>query len=132
MDLVALKAELTAGHPDTGAYDADDALAAGELNAVNRTRSRDTITGSEILNATDDTEFSALTDANKDRWISICGVENINTSSGIAKALEADLFGGGTTTRANLVAVKTEDISRAVELGFSFVGTHHVTSARAI
>ena len=36
MDLVALAEELTAGHPDTGAYDADDATAAGQLNAVNR------------------------------------------------------------------------------------------------
>ena len=36
MDLAALAAELTGGHPDTGAYDADDATAAGELNAVNR------------------------------------------------------------------------------------------------
>jgi len=37
MDYNALKSELDAGHPDTGAYDADDALAAGELNAENRT-----------------------------------------------------------------------------------------------
>lgn len=37
MDYVALKAELDAGHPVTGAYNADDALAAGELNAENRT-----------------------------------------------------------------------------------------------
>lgn len=36
MDYIALAAELTAGHPDTGAYNADDALAAGQLNAVNR------------------------------------------------------------------------------------------------
>ena len=36
MDLAALAAELTAGHPDTGAYDADNALAAAEINAVNR------------------------------------------------------------------------------------------------
>ena len=36
MDIDVLKTELLAGHPDTGAYNADDALAAGELNAVNR------------------------------------------------------------------------------------------------
>lgn len=35
-DLVALKAELLAGHPDTGAYNVDDALAAAEINEVNR------------------------------------------------------------------------------------------------
>lgn len=31
-----LATELAAGHPDTGAYDADSVLAAAELNAVNR------------------------------------------------------------------------------------------------
>lgn len=36
LDYTALKAELDAGHPTTGAYNANDSLAAGELNAVNR------------------------------------------------------------------------------------------------
>jgi len=36
MDYSALKAELLAGHPDTGAYNVDDELAAGEINAKNR------------------------------------------------------------------------------------------------
>ena len=35
-DYVGLQAELLAGHPDTGAYNANDQLAADELNAVNR------------------------------------------------------------------------------------------------
>lgn len=35
-NLQALKAELLAGHPDTGAYNADDQLAADEINALNR------------------------------------------------------------------------------------------------
>lgn len=45
-DLVALKAELTAGHPDTGAYNVDDALATAEINAVNRP---DTVTIDQVL-----------------------------------------------------------------------------------
>ncbi|MGI9202661.1 MAG: hypothetical protein ACR2Q3_01555 [Woeseiaceae bacterium] len=36
LDYLALKAELLAGHPSTGAYNADDQLAADELNALNR------------------------------------------------------------------------------------------------
>lgn len=36
IDYQALKAELLAGHPDTGAYNADDQLAADELNVQNR------------------------------------------------------------------------------------------------
>ena len=35
-DLVALKAELDAGHPDTGAYSLTDSVAADEIMAVNR------------------------------------------------------------------------------------------------
>ena len=41
MNIAALAAELTAGHPGTGAYDADLSVAAGQLNAVNRTRNKD-------------------------------------------------------------------------------------------
>ena len=36
LDYSGLQAELLAGHPNTGAYNADDALAADELNALNR------------------------------------------------------------------------------------------------
>ena len=131
MDLVALAAELTAGHPVTGAYNADDALAAGELNAVNRTKVRDTVAGSEILNATDDAEFIALTDVEQTKWLDLCGVEAIDTASGVAKALEADLYGGGTTTRTNLAAVRAPAASRADELGLGFVYPGHVQNARA-
>lgn len=36
MDLQALKTELLAGHPGTGAYNADNEIAANQINAVNR------------------------------------------------------------------------------------------------
>ena len=31
-----IKTELDTGHPDTGAYNVDDQLAADEMNAINR------------------------------------------------------------------------------------------------
>lgn len=40
MDLVALKSELDAGHPGTGAYSANDSTAKDQLLAVNRTAPR--------------------------------------------------------------------------------------------
>ena len=46
MGTAALKIELEAGHPDTGAYNADSQLAADELNAVNRPN---TVSIEEIL-----------------------------------------------------------------------------------
>ncbi len=36
MDIAALATALAAGHPDTGAFDADAETATGQLNAVNR------------------------------------------------------------------------------------------------
>lgn len=36
LDYAALAAELTAGHPETGAYSVTDSVAAAELNALNR------------------------------------------------------------------------------------------------
>jgi hypothetical protein len=42
MDIAALKAELLANHPVAGPYDADNAVAADQLNAVNRTRNTKT------------------------------------------------------------------------------------------
>ena len=42
-NLQALKAELLAGHPDTGAYNVDDAIAADEINALNRDAPADSI-----------------------------------------------------------------------------------------
>lgn len=130
MDLDALKTELLAGHPVTGTYSSDDFVAAAELNVVNRTRNRDTVSGSEILNATDDAEFGALAVASKQLWLDLCGVEEIDTSSGVAKSLEADLFGAGTATRTNLAAVRSEDVSRGEELGLGFVGQGDVEDAR--
>ena len=130
MDRTVLKAELIAGHPVTGVYSSDDSVATAELNAVNRSRNRDTVSGSEILNATNDAEFGALSVTNQQLWLDLCGVESIDTSSGVAKSLEADLFGSGTTTRTNLAAVRNEDISRAVELGLGVINAGHVQRAR--
>ena len=62
MDYQALKAELDAGHPDTGAYSVDAATAAAELNAVDRTLPRSSMNGDEIFAATDNAEFVGLTD----------------------------------------------------------------------
>ena len=130
-NIATLKVELDAGHPGTGAYNADDELAAGELNAVNRTLTRDTVTGSEILNATDDSEYGVLTAANKTDWLGLCGIESVDSASGVAKSMEADLFGAGTVTRTSLAAVRSPVASRAVELGLGFIFASHVSQARA-
>lgn len=129
MDIDALKAELLTGHPDTGAYDADDAVAAGQLNAVNRTRNKPSLTGSEVLNAVDKTEFNALVAASKQLVWDILHLGELNPF-GVEADLMTDMFGGGSTTIAALVVLRVEDVSRAVEIGLGVVKVGHVQMAR--
>jgi len=109
-----------------------DEEATSDLNTVYRTRTVETVPGSAIFNATDDTEYGSLTDTEKDRWLALCAVLEINVASGVAKALEAEIFGPGTTTRSNLAALKIENISRAVELDFGVVKVGDIEYARAL
>jgi len=132
MDYAILSSELSSDPLARGYSGMTDQEAADDLNTKYRTATRTAVFGSEILNATDDTEFSALTDAEKDRWLALCAVDYVNVSSGVAKSLEADIFGPGTTTRTNLIALKTESISRALELGLNGVLSGDVQYARTL
>ncbi len=132
MDLVALKSELEGIHPVTGAYNVDDALAADEMNAINLTRLRTTVSGSQVFNATDDAEYTLLTKVDRESWLSLCSIDSIDMNNGIAKSLEISIFGPSTVTRANLISLKTEDISRTAQLGFRRVRTGTVQLARAL
>jgi hypothetical protein len=132
LDYSALQAELLAGHPDTGAYDPDDVLAVGQLNLANRIRIKPTVTGAEIADATDNAEFTALTVADQNRWLAMCAINTLDTTGGIAGALEADLFGVATVTRANLIALREETVSRATELFGADVIIGDVQNARAL
>ena len=127
---MTLKTEVITDPLGRGYSGMSDREVANDLNVVYRTKQRKTLSGSEIFNVTDDVEYTALTDAQKVSWDALCAIDSINTGGGVAKAREAELFGAGTTTRANLIALKTEDISRATELGLSEVKEGHVQLAR--
>lgn len=129
--LAVLNIELMTDPLSRGYSGMSDLEAADDLNTVYRTIALDTVSGSAIFNATDDAEFGALTDAEQDQWMALCAVGSIDTTSGVAKALESDIFGPGTTTRDNLVALRTQDVSRAVELGLGVVTEGDVNKARA-
>ena len=138
IDYVALQAELLAGHPVTGPYDADDQLAADQLNAVNRTRNREAMTGDEVFEATDQTEFQNLPNGqgnNPDsygHWLIFCARNEINPFSSANVNFVTDLFTVGSVTLASLNNLRREDVSRAVELGFGFVHQRDVAKARAL
>ncbi len=125
-----IKTEITTDPLTRGYSGMSDAEVATDMNTVYRTRNRDYVSGWEIFNETDDAEYAALTDAQKSSWDALCAIEQIDTTSGVAKAREAELFGAGTTTRSNLANLRSEDISRGVELGVGTVKTGHIEEAR--
>ena len=130
MDIVALAAELVSGHPDTLAYNADATIAAAEINAVNRTRNLASISGDAMRAATDGAEFIALSDHKQVLWISLCSGASIDPFGTANVALVNHIFSLGPTTVAALAALRTEAVSRAVELGLGPVRVGHILTAR--
>jgi hypothetical protein len=129
-----LQAELIAGHPISGAYNVDDQIAADQINALDVTRTRANMTGAEILETADPTEYAALTADKKAQFLSFTsGNETINPEAGgIAQQIIVDIFGGGSATVTALSALRQETISRADELGFGAVVIGDIQNARAL
>ena len=130
----ALQAELLAVHPVSGAYNADDQLAADQINALDIDSVKQNMTGAEILAATDSTEYAALTADKKAQFLSFTsGNETINPAvGGIAQEIIVDIFGGGSVTVTTLNLLRQETISRAAELDFGFVIIGDIQNARAL
>ena len=121
MDLQILKTELDSDPLARGYASMTDAQAADSLNAVNRTVDTETVQGWELWGATVLTEYSALTAAQRDFWNALVGQNAISVKSAAVRANVIALWGAGTTTRANLVALQTKTVSRAEELGLPLV-----------
>ena len=133
MDYIALKAELDLGHPDTGAYNVDDILAAGELSAVNRTVPRDSMSGDEIFSATDNAEFIALTDHKRDLWVSFTSKDIINAYDATNIEFLDYIFGVSSTTKTTLSGLRTLDVARWQEIGLDKAPDNgHINYARTL
>jgi len=132
MDRIArLKTELAVDHPITGPYDADDQLAANELNAINRKRNKTAMSGDELFAATDSGQFDSLTNAKKQMWLAFCGRDQINPFGAANVAFVEYLFGvSNTATMTNLAAARVVNVSRAIEIGVPFAHAGDVGEAR--
>lgn len=130
VDYVALKAELLAGHPVTGAYDADDALAAGQLNVVNRTRNRTSMTGKEVKDQIDQVDWDSRTVDQQQTLLSLFARDDLDPFGIDAHIFQEAMTGALGTSVADLASYRVEDVSRAEELGFGVVSAAEVDSAR--
>lgn len=129
-DIAALKVELLAGHPDTGAYSSDDVVATAQLNAVNRTTDKASMSASDVYNAIDETEWLDLsTDAKRQEIWDILHLGTVNPF-GLEAARFMQIFGGASTTIISLKAARKNNVSRAVEIGLGVIKVGFVEQAR--
>ncbi len=133
----ALKDELANDPLARGYLGMTNEEAATDLNTSYRTRNRTSMTGDEIAQAADPAEFNGLDDGSanntadvKGHWLALCGRETIDPFAAANVQLVVAIFGGGSTTVANLNAARVESITRAVELSLPFVKPGHVEFAR--
>jgi hypothetical protein len=151
-DLATLHDELLIGHPVTGAYSADAATAAEQINALNRSRLVP-ITSGELL-----AWSGAKSDGDRPRIIKIeegeaSAVEDVAAICKVAAetirrdgteldlnradrvAMVTALVAAGVLSQADsdsLYSLATQAISRATEIGLSNVRAGTVEQARAL
>lgn len=131
MDIAALKAEIDSDPLVRGYSGMSDEAVAADLNTVYRTRNKSSLSGDEMFQATDGSEFTALTEHKEVSWLSFCSRNSVSCFAAANVAFVQYIFGGGSTTVSNLNALRTESVSRADELGLGRIVTGDVVEARA-
>lgn len=130
MNYAVLKNELQTdpegiGYDGTGGDDAGDAA---KLNAENRQRNRATMSGAEVFDNFDATEYAALADGQKQQVLSLCAISSLDPFGVGAQIIAATFPAAGATITA-LQSARVETISRATELGLGFVRESDVWTA---
>lgn len=99
----------------------DDVTLLASLNVKIRTRNITNLSPGVVFNGIDQTEWDALTDANRTRIMNLLrALGEINL---FGRELEdfKTVFGTGSVTASNLTALRVENISRGVEIGWGVV-----------
>lgn len=133
MSLDKLRTELTSDPLGIGYAGMTDAQVVASLLAVNRPGAeREVIPSYEILEATVPAEWATLTAQEKQRYQTLISAGQVNLRGANTRAMLGAMFGAGTTTRANMLALQTGPVkSRAEELGLGEVREGDVQIARA-
>lgn len=131
MDLAALKNELTTDPLTRGYSGMSDEGAAESLNASNRQADRDTLDAGLLVASIVRSEYDSLANAAKDYLRLIAMAQSLPLTATLKTEL-AGIFGVGTQTRTNLIALLKRPGSRAQEMGLGLVTTSNVADARRL
>ncbi len=129
--ITTLKAFLDANAGTYGALSDQDA--AVTLNALTENRVRSSMTGAEVFDNVDSTEFAALTDSQKSQVLSLCSVQSVDPANAKPAAqIIIDIFGNPSTTRTALLAARDETVSPATTQGLPRARAEDVRRARLL
>lgn len=128
-----LKVELTADPLGRGYAAMGDRAAAISMNTVDIPDELDAISGSQLFNALEPTEFVALTTQQAQSVRDVFGLgQEIDVRAGTnTRKVLLSAFGVGTATRMNLQALTAILVSRAAQLRLGAVSIGDVMRARA-
>lgn len=132
MNYYVLRQELDNDPLTRGYSSMSDQEAANDLNTEYRTRNRVSMTPSEVYNCVVVSEWTALTDAQRAEIWDILHMGDPLNPFGLERDRFVTIFGGGSTTIANLASARAESISRAEELGLGILLASDVLKARAL
>lgn len=132
MDFPKLRLELITDPVTLGYAGKADQQAADLLNSTTtgRTATRTSVTKREVFNAIVDADWPS-TAVLQNKLIVLFSQDAVDPSNTNVRGVIASIFGAGTTSRANLLALSTQTVSRAAELGLEVVQAGHVQGARA-
>lgn len=130
MDLAVLKAEVNGDPLGRGYAGMSDSRIADSLNAANRTKSKDVLSGDEVFGATNGVEFAALTAAKQQMWVSFCARPSISQIIQANVDFVKFIFGNASATVVALQATRSIVGSRAEELGLGVVTPSDVANAK--
>ena len=98
---------------------------AADLNTEYRSKWKSCVNGTDLLDAIESADWSAITDSQRDRTLMLLAIGCLDPQKN-ARTLMIRIFGSGSDTIANMVAVSQETITRARELGLSRAKAGHV------
>jgi hypothetical protein len=129
--MASLKDELILDPLLIGYDGMSDAEVVVSLDGLTRSRNRDSMTGSELLNNVDHGEWNALS---ADQQRLVWDIVHMGTIDpfGVEETLLKGVFGIPSVTITALALARVEAISRATELGLGHVREGDVQRARAV
>lgn len=129
-DIAKLKTILASGHPETGAYDADNVIALAQMTLGNITRNKTTMTGREIAAEANELEYKALSDAKKAQFLALTSGADVDPFGFAVNAIK-DIFGPTSDTVIALALARVEVVSHVELVGAGQVRVGHVAIARS-